>query len=266
MPPILTGNISALLAPDLYRVVVDVGMERPMEFPFWVNVIDMPWRTITDQQVSGPGTVPQKPENTVFPGDDPIIGGTKSYTAIPWGLSMEVSFESWDDELYGYLRDLMSMLARSSRNRSEVNAHNVLNEAFVTTNNVGFDSAALASTAHTALDGRTAIANRPATDVGLSQTAIQNGLINFHDLTEERNLPQLMSPSIILSGATNVFVMRELLGSSGVPFSTDNEMNSIIPDELRWMVSHYIDTQTNWFMMASKGVHDLNFPIRNRPV
>lgn len=266
MPPIRRDSVSALLAPDLFRVVVETGLERPMENPFWVNVVDMPWNPVTDLQTSGLATVPEKPEGTAFPFDDPIIGNTKVYTAVPYGLAVEATFESWDDELYGYLRDLMRELRRSSNNRLEVDGHNVLNEAFVTTNETGFDGASLCSTAHTALDGRTSIANRPARDIGFGVTALQAGLITFHNMVDERNIPRLYHPTMVMGASENIWTFRETLGSSGAPYTTDNEINSLIQENLSWMISHYMDTTTQWFLLAAKGEHDLNFMMRNRPI
>lgn len=266
MPPIRRDSVSSLLAPDLFRVVVETGKERPLEFPFWVNVIDMPWNPVTDRQVSGFATVPTKPEGSQFPFDDPIIGGTKAYTAVPYGLAAEVTFEAWDDELYGYLRDLMRELKRASNNRLETDGHNILNEAFVTTNETGFDGASLISTAHTALDGRTSIANRPAVDVGFGLTAVQNGIVNFHNTVDERNIPRLFAPTMAILSPENLFTVRELLGSSGKPFTTDNQINALIQEDLSWMISHYITSSTSWFLFAAKGEHDLNFMMRNRPI
>ena len=266
MPPIRRDSIASLLAPDLFRVVVETGMERPLEFPFWVNVVDMPWNPVTDRQVSGLGTVPSKPEGSTFPFDDPVVGSTKTYTAVPYGLAVEVTFEAWDDELYGYLRDLMRELKRSSNNRLEVDGHNILNEAFVTTNETGFDGAALISTDHTALDGRTGIANRPAVDVGFGLTAIQNASFSFHNTVDERNIPRLITPTMFLLAPENMFTAREMLGSSGKPFTADNEINALLQENWSWMISHYLDTNTNWFLFAAKGEHDLNFMMRNRPI
>lgn len=266
MPPIRTETISSLLAPDLYRVMVETGREYPLQFPFLVNVTDMPWNPLTDQQWSGLSTMPVKSQGTGFQFDDPIEGGTKTYEAVPYGLAVEVTFEAWDDELYGYLRHLMQELKRSSNNRLEIDGHNAFNEAFVTTNETGFDGASLISTAHTTLDGRTNIANRPAADVGLSYAAINDGLIHSHRLTDERDMPIMMAFNQVTSTPENMLVMRELFASSGRPFTTDNQINALIPEQLRWMVDRYITTTTNWFFHTMKSEHDVNFMMKNRPM
>ena len=196
MPPIRTNNFAGLLAPDRYRVYVEAGRERPLEFPYWVNVIDLPWQDFINQQLAGLGTMPRKPEGTAFTYDAPILGSTKTHTALEYGFGFEVTLEMWNRELYGVMDMMSRELRRSSNNRLEVDAHNAPNNAFVTTDFTTFDGAALCSTAHTTLDGRTGVANRPATEIQPGLTAFQNAVIHFHDLTNERDIPELRAHAI----------------------------------------------------------------------
>jgi hypothetical protein len=135
MPPTTRGYISALLAPDLRKVYVDTGKERPLEYPNVFNVQDMEWNPVTDQQVSGLGTLPSKTEGTPFSLDELLMGGTKQYTASPFGMAVEITWEAWRDELYGVLREMVAELARASRNRQEVDAWYVFNNAFTSGSN-----------------------------------------------------------------------------------------------------------------------------------
>src|SRR5262245_35377771 len=131
------GAFAALLAPDLRKVYVETGKERPLEYPFLFNVSDMDWNPVRDQQVSGLGTMPSKPEGAQFPLDQPIMGGNKSYEAAPFGLAVEVTWEMWRDDLYAVMRELAAELKRASNNRQEVDCWSILNNAF-TTARVGF--------------------------------------------------------------------------------------------------------------------------------
>lgn len=259
------GAFAALLAPDLRRVYVETGKERPLEHPFWVNVDDMQWNPVRDQQISGIGTMPTKPEGTSFAKDEPILGGNKSYTAVPYGLAVEVTWEMWRDELYGVMREFAAELARSSRNRMEVDAHAVLTNAF-STSFVGFTAGeALCSVTHTGLDG-VVRANRPSPDIGFSITYLQNAIVRFENMTDERGLPRLMAPIMAMISPSNKFVAREILGSAGKPYTTNNEINALVDEDLSYMVDHYLSTTTQHFLMAAKGVHDLNFLMRDRPI
>ena len=259
------GSISELLAPDLREVYIETGKERPKEYPLVFNVQDMEWNPITDFQVSGLGSMPEKSEGTQFTFDEIITGGSKSYTGTPYGLAVEITWEAWRDELYGVMQEMVRCLARAGRNREEVSAWSVLNNSF-STSYVGFTaSESLCSTAHTGLDGESR-ANRPSPDIGLSVTGLQNSLTRFEDLTDERDLPRLMAPVMAVITSANKFVAREIFGSGGKPYTAQNEINALIDDDLSYMVCHYITTSTYWWLLCGKGIHDLNFFWRDKPI
>lgn len=262
--PITRGGFAAILAPDLRRVYIETGKERPLEYPSVLNVQEMEYNPVKDQQISGLGTMPSKPEGVQFGLDEPILGGNKSYTASPFGLAVEVTWEMWRDDLYGIMRTLTAEMSRASRNRLEVDAWSPFNNAF-DTGVVGFTAGESLCGNHTGLDG-VVRRNRPTVDVGFSVTAIQNAILHFEDLTNERGLPRLLAPTMALVTSANKFVAREILGSSGRPFTADNELNSLIEDDLSWMVTHFITSSTAWFVTAAKGVHDINFLIRDNPI
>lgn len=259
------GAFAALLAPDLRSVYIETGKERPLEYPLFFNVSDMEWNPQTDQQVSGLGTMPAKPEGSTFVPDEPILGGTKEYEADPFGMAVEITWELWRDELYGVMREMVAEMKRASNNRQEVDAWSILNNAF-STSFVGFTAGeALCSTAHVGLDG-VSRANRPSPDISFSVTGLQNGITRFEGMTNERNMPRLMAPSLVVLSPSNKFAAREILGSSGAPYKADNELNALIAEDLRWLVCHYLTTSTYWFMAAAKGQHDLHFLWRDRPI
>ena len=256
---------SNLLVPGLRKVYLETGKERPLEHQEVFNVSDMEWNPVTDANITGLGTMPEKPEGSQFRTDRPIMGTTKVYTAVPHGFAFEVTWEMWRDERYGLMEEMTRELSRSSRNRMEVDAWSIINNAF-STSFAGFEaSKSLCSTSHVGLDGVTR-ANRPSVDIGLSVTGLQGMLTRFHNMTNERNLPMLLTPSVVIISPEQIFTAREILGSSGAPYKADNEINSLISDNLRYMVSHYKTSTTSWITLAQKGQHDLHFMFRDRPI
>jgi len=263
--PIGRGSFSPLLSPDLRRVFVETGKERPLEYPMIFNVEDMEWNPITDQQISGLGTMPEKPEGSQFKLDEPILGSRRSYEAVPFGMAVEITWEMWRDELYSVMREMVAEMKRASNNRQEVQAWSVFNNAF-STSYAGFTSGeALCSTTHVGLDGVTR-ANRPSPDVGLSLTGLQAMIIRFENMTNERGLPRLMAPTRLIISPSNKFVAREILGSARKPFTADNEINALVEEDLGWMVCHYLTNANYWFAVVNKGIHDLNYFWRDRPI
>lgn len=262
--PVSRPGFSELMAPDLFRVFIDTGEEAPIEFSSLVNVIDMPYTPVTDQQISGLGTVPSKAEGELFDLDEPIIGGSKVYTAEPFGLAIEFTWEAWRDELYGVFEEMVAELRRASDNRLEVDAHAPFNNA-TTAGNTGFDGVTLLNTAHPLLGGGTSD-NRATAAVSFSFTGIQAAMQHFHNMTDERGLPRLQAPSLALVSPEFYHDAREILGSTGKPLVANNEINALIADDLGWMVSHYLTSTTLWFVLARQGVHDVNFFIRDEPI
>lgn len=229
------------------------------------NVEDMEWNPVKDQQISGLGTMPGKPEGAQFALDEPLLGNQKAYTAVPYGMAVEITYEMWRDELYGVMREMIVEMKHASNLRQEVDAWSVFNNAFNTAF-PGFTSGeSLASTAHVGLDGVTR-SNRPSPDIGLSITGVQSMITRFETMTNERNLPRLLAPNRVLIGPQNKFTAREIFGSARKPFTADNEINALVEEDLTWMVVHYFTSATQWFAIAPQGVHDLQFMWRDRPV
>ena len=264
--PANTSAFSAFIAPDVHEMYVETGKERPPEYDLWMNVGTLDYNPVTDKQVAGLGTLVDKPEGTMFSLDDPIMGGSKTYTATAGGLAFECTWEMWRDDLYGLMMEFARELARSGRYREEISGHSVLNNAF-SNSYTGFTAGeSLCHTSHARLDGGTAQANRPSVDVGFSFAGIQAGIQNFHRMLNERGLPRVMAPSMAIIAPQNLFAAREILGSSGKPYTADNEINSLVAEDLSWMVSHYLTDENYWFLLAPKGVHNLNYYWRDRPI
>lgn len=259
------GTFSPLLSPDLRRVFIETGKERPLEYPLVFNVEDMEWNPVTDQQISGLGTLPPKPEGAQFALDEPLLGNRKAYEAAPFGMAVEITWEMWRDELYGVMRELIAEMKRASNLQQETQAWSVFNRAFATAY-PGFTSGeSLCSIVHVGLDGVTRT-NRPSPDIGLSITGIQSMINRFETMTNERNLPRLLAPTRILIAPQNKFTAREILGSARKPFTADNEINALVEEDLSWMVVHYFSSPTQWFGICQPGVHDVNFLWRDRPI
>src|SRR6266403_689685 len=134
--PVGRSTFAPLLFTDLRRLYIDTGKERPLEYPYLMNVIEMETNPVKDQQISGLGPMPGKPEGSQFQLDQGILGGTVSVTAVPFGMA----------------RASVREMARSSNNRQELDGGSLVNHAF---DNAfpGFDGVSLAHVAHPRLDG-----------------------------------------------------------------------------------------------------------------
>ncbi len=262
--PMSRAGFAALLVQDINRVIFDVGQERPAEYSMYFNVRNMDTNPQKDRQVSGLSNMPEKPEGQQFRQDEFILGGSKTYTAVPYGTSVEVPYEFWEDELYGVVQEIAVEMGRAGRYREEVDAWSIITNSFDTAF-PGFDGVPLCSTAHVGLDGVTR-ANRPATEIGFSISGIQASVLRSHGLTGEKGRPSLLHPTMAIVHYNNLFLAREILGSSGKPFSANNEINSLVPEEFSYMVGHFLTSTSAWWLSVGQGKHDLNFFWRTRPI
>lgn len=264
--PSSTAGFSALLSPDLWEIILETGREVPLIYPAFMNEVDMPWRTLKSQQVAGLGTVPMKAEGADFTTDAPNLENQKTATPMAYGLAVVFSWEAWEDELYGVFRDMAAELARSSRFRLEVDAHVTINNAFNTAVTGYNPGASLCDTTQKSPTTGTIQSNRPSPDVGVSVTGLQAALLSFYTLLNDRDLPQNAHPSTMIVTPQSMWAAREVLGSSGKPYTADNEMNTLIPEGLNWIVDRYLTIPGSWFVIAPKGQHGMNFGLRTPPL
>lgn len=265
--PMQSTAFAGLIAPNLRKVVLDVGREWPIEYDKVLNTGGMDWNPMVDRIYAGLGTMPSMPQGDRFTMDQGVQGPTKQYEASPYGMGVEITYIMWRDDLYGVMRELVAGLAQASRYRMEISAWSAFNNAFNTSYSGFVSGESLCSTSHVSFaDASVTNANRPSPDIGFGVTAIQGSVQRYRALTNARGLPRLIAPTMALINGYNQFVAREVLGSAGKPFTANNEVNSLLQEELSWMVCRFLTSQTAWFLNASKGVHDVNFLVRDEPI
>lgn len=251
------AQFQILLEPKLRNIWNENYPPRPIEFTRFMNVSSSSKAQETDYKMTGLGAMQAKAEGADLTYGDPIGGSTKVYTHASNALGYRVTAEMIRHEQYGQIAKLERSLMRSAQDKQETDAAGVLNNAF-STSYAGFVSGeALCSTTHALLDGGTAQANRPSTDVSLGVTALQNAVIQFHLWKDDRSRPFISIPRLLIIHPNDLMVARELLGSEYKPGTSNNEINALREDGLSFMVSHYLTDTNAWFLQGDS--HDLNF-------
>jgi hypothetical protein len=205
------------------------------------------------------------PEGEPFPVDQPMSGGTVQFESEPFGLAVEITWRMWRNSLYDVMRELWTALGRAARHNQDVVAARVLNRAFNTSFSGFTPGESLCSTTHVGLDGVTR-SNRPAVDIEPSVTYYQGAIERFETMTTEEGMPMVMAPVQAIVSPAFKWTAREVLGSGSKPYTTDNEMNPLIEEDITWMVSHYLVVNTYHFLLAAKGIHSLMFYWRDHPM
>lgn len=188
---------------------------------------------------------------------------TRRYDFVTRGRGYKVTRIAWQNDEYGKLRSLEGSLLRAQRDDIEQFAFGIINNATATTVSTGFDGLALASTAHTRLDGGAVQANRPTVLTALSLASLKDAVVGFRKLKDDRGRPYKSEPSKIIYHPDLDFTVDEILGSPDRPDTANRAVNSLRTVGLSRLKSLYITSTTFWALAGAK--HDMNVLWRTKP-
>jgi hypothetical protein len=149
----------------------------------------------------------------------------------------------------------------------QVKAAAVLNNGF-SSNYPGGDGVALFSTQHPLVSGGTN-SNTPSTQVDLSETALENAVIQIAAWTDERGLLIAARPRKLIVPPALQFVATRLLETQLRPGTNDNDVNAIvnngsIPEG--YTINHFLTDTNAWFLTTDvpNGMkHFVRIPLQN---
>lgn len=272
------GQYFQLLAPGLHDLFVHFLdlKQRDEEYSYVFNIEESDAAFEDEVEFSGLGPLQPKLEGQAVQYQDIIQGGTKRYLHVPWALGVRASWELIKDDQYKLINQSPKCLARSAHFVREIQSWNVFNLGF--TNTLVIDGVTLFNTQHPLLGGPQATnigpgvgniiaatgtyPNRPTTDVDLSFTAIQLAVNMFERLIDSQGLPVSLKPKYLLIPPELKWIAREILGSPHKPYTADNEINSLIKEDLMYFVCHYLTSASAWFLIGDKEGHSIKFMNR----
>lgn len=263
--PSRSSGFSNLLAPELHEVFFNKYKQYPDEYAQIFNIESSTRAYEEDVEVAGLGQLVNKAEGTAITYDDPFQSGRKRYTHSTFGLGFRVTEELYNDDLYNVIKRMPQALARSAHQTIEVQAWNVLNNAFNTTIQTGWDGLALCSTAHTNIKGIGGpYTNRLSTDADLSVTSLQSAIQIMEQTTDDRDLNLMLKGKLLVVPVATKWMARELLHSEYKPHTADNEVNALKDEDLQYLVGHYLTDSNAWFLLTAKEDHYLKFFWRKK--
>jgi hypothetical protein len=256
------GQFAQLLAPGLFQIIFEDLAMHPEEYSQLFNVYPSTKAYEEEQLVAGLGSVPKKPESEGIAMDEPIQGGTLRYTHESFGLGFQVTREMWSDDQYGIMKRVSTDFAAGIRQTVEATAWGVVNGAFTTTTTI--NGTYLCNTTQPLLGGGT-YSNEASSDIALSVTGLQEIILLFEKVVNERNLIKRMLPEQLWIPVDLQFVAGEILHSSYKPYTGHNEVNTM-QGRLEPMCSHYLTSTTAWFVLSRKAEHSLKVYWREQPI
>jgi hypothetical protein len=256
------GAFAQLLAPGLFSVIYEDLAMHPEEFSALFNVHPTTKAYEEDQLVAGLGSVPPKPEGEPIKLDEPIQGGNVRYQPAAFGLGFQVTREMWDDDQYGIMQRVSQDFAGGIRQTIEAGAIGVLTNSFTTQKSV--DGVSLCNVAHPLLGGGT-YSNQSATNVAFSITGMQELILLFEKMQNERGLIKRMVPEEVWFPVDLQFKAGEILHSAYRPYTGNNEVN-VMQGRLTPYTNHYLTSTTAWWILSAKNSHTLKFFWRTQPM
>lgn len=232
-------------------------------------------------EMAGIQALQEKPEDASTAYTEVKQGGSKRYNHLTYSLGLRTSREMYDDDKYGLVgKKGPTLLSRSAAFTQEMIAWNVFNQGFTSAVTV-VDGNPLFYNQHNLLGGpaATAIApgaanvisaagtwpNRPSVDVDFSVAGLQLATNHAARMIDNMGFPIRLVWINIITPPELRFLVREILGSPGQPYSADNTINSLLPEDYKNIEVPWLNSSSAWFLVAAKTDHSLVVYHRERP-
>jgi hypothetical protein len=220
------AQFAKMLEPGLNTLF---GLEYDQYPPEWQAVFD----TNTSQKafeedvlLEGFGNAPVKAEGAAISYDAASQQWTARYQHETIALAFSITEEAEEDGLYGSIAARYTKaLARSMASTKEIKAANVLNNAFSGSGVTGGDGKTLCATDHPTRSGNQS--NTLATAADLSETSLEQMLIQIADMKDDRGLRVAAQGTMLVIPTAYSFVAERLLESQLRTGTADNDINAI---------------------------------------
>jgi hypothetical protein len=174
---------------------------------------------------SGFGEAPVKTEGAGVSYDQAQEVYTARYTHETIALAFSLTEEAVEDNLYDRLSARYTKaLARSMAQTKQIKAAAVLNGAFTTS--IGGDGVVLCATNHPTLSGPN-LSNTLATPADLSETSLEQSLIDIAAFTDERGLKIAVQGLKLIIPKELMFTADRIMKSTLRVGTADNDINAI---------------------------------------
>lgn len=219
---------------------------------------------VEDQMLAGLGLARTKLESEQITYDDPIQGGTKRYYHTTYALGWQITMEMLMDDRYDIMKKVPPELMKSCRQSWEQTGANVLTGGFPGGTISTVDGVSLFNTAHPLLGGGT-FPNLLSPLQDLSVTSLQDIIILFENMVNERGLKARISPRYLWTVPEMQFTVQEIFQSQYKPYTGNNEIN-VMQGRLEPTILHFPTTNTGWWVSSGDEYNYMKFYWRMKPV
>lgn len=252
MSTITTGNIAKLLWPGLNARWGVSYNEHPAEWKELVDVESSSMAYEEDQEMTGFGLAPVKPQGESTRYDSAGQGITTRYTHLAYSLGFIITHEAIKDNLYEKIgMQRTGSLAFSARQTKENVVANIYNRAFNPAYVYGDGQPAI-STAHPTMAGNQS--NRLAVDADLSEASLEDLVIMTGKATNAKGMKISITPRKLIIPVDLQFEAARILKSALQNDTANNAINALrsmgaFPDGIA--VNHYLTDPDAFFIRTN---------------
>ena len=200
--------------------------------------------------LSGFGEAATKGEGASVTYDDAQEVYTSRYSHETIALAFALTEEAVEDNLYDKLSSRYTKaLARSMAVTKQIKAASVLNNAF-SNSYLGGDGKELCATDHPTLSGAS-LRNELSTAADLSETSLEQALIDIAAFTDERGLKIAVRGMKLIIPKELQFTAERILKTTGRVATADNDINAVKSMGMvsgGYTVNHYLTDPDAFFI------------------
>lgn len=252
MSTITTGQIAKALWPGLNSLWGTKYNEHPAEWKDLVDVSSSDMAYEEDQEMTGFGLAPIKPQGQPTQYDSAQQGITFRYTHIAYSLGFIITREAVKDNLYERIgMQRTGSLAFSMRQTKENVVANLYNHAF-SGSYLGADGVALLSASHPVLTGTQS--NLLAVAADLSEASLEDLCTQIGQATNSRGLKISVQPRSLIVPVSLQFEAARILRSTLQSDTANNAINALrslgmFPEGVK--VNHYLTDPDAYFIRTN---------------
>jgi hypothetical protein len=245
-----TGAESALLRPGLNAIYGSSYNRYPEEFAQVFNKELSEMNVEIDQNMNGFGLAAVKPEGSSYTYASMQQGWKQTYQHITYGLGFIITAEAIEDNLY-FKQSVKAAekLGISMRATKETVVANILNRS-LNSSYTGADGLCLGSSAHLLGKGGTG-SNIPTTNAALSETALEQAMIDIGGFVDDANIKIALQPLKLVIPRQLIMTADRILDSEYQNDTADNALNVLKAGKYLpggRVLMHYLTSPTGWYV------------------
>ena len=254
--PLTTGQMSQLTTlRGIHMVIFNDWETRPRVGRSIFKTYESNQYREHTQTVGGVGLMSVKTEGNPIDYDSINEGFTGTFTHVDYSKGLRLTREMMREELYGVVDDLGVELSQSAVATEETILADNFNNGF-SGGSSGPDGAQLFSTSHIRENGTT-YANTLSNSSDISETSLQQVMINFRNTRTGGGLRMVIPPKVLLIPPDLQFKAMELTKSKFGPEDDTNRINYLSEFGLQVKIWDYLTDTDSWFVLADQSNHKL---------